>query len=134
MVNKITNKMQNFINEQKNLAFVATHDEDGKNNVAPKSLLSIGEDSMMFGDLYMDQSAENLLANEHLTIAVIDSDRCTGYQFKGKAKIITKGQVFNTAKKRFEEIGFPEPIHAVELKVEEIFFFEQGPEEMIEAA
>ncbi|TET53566.1 MAG: pyridoxamine 5'-phosphate oxidase family protein [Actinobacteria bacterium] len=131
---KITKKMQNFIKDQKNLAFMATCDSKGMPNIAPKALLYVGESNLFYGDLYVDRTAANIRDNNAVSVSVINPSSCNGYQFKGRAKIATKGEVFDMARKSFEEFGFDEPVHVVQVEIEEIFFFEQGPEMKMEAA
>lgn len=131
---KITEKMRNFITEQNNLCYVATCDKQGRPNVAPKALLAIGEHTLLYADLFVDRTAKNILENSQIAIAVIDPQKCSGYQFKGQANITTRGAAFEVATKRFSELGFSEPVHAIELDIDEIFFFEQGPEAKMEAA
>lgn len=131
---KITQRMKDFINGQNNLGYVATCDESGRPNIAPKALLGIGEDTILYADLFMDRTAENVRQNNQVAIAVIHPTHCRGYQFKGRAQILTRGVAFEVAKKKFAELGFKEPVHAIELDVDEIFFFEQGPESKMEVA
>ncbi len=126
--------MKNFIKDQNNLGYIATSNIDGSPNIAPKALLGVGDDTLLYADLFMDRTAENIFENNKIAIAVINPLRCSGYQFKGEAKISTKGEAYEYALNKFQELDFEEPVHAVELKIEEIFFFSQSPESKIEAA
>lgn len=134
MLIKITEKMRKFITKQNNLGYIGTCSDGGRPNIAPKALLGIGEDTILYGDLFMDRTAENIIENNRVAIAVIDPFQCSGYQFKGQANIYSKGAAFEYATKKFAELGFDEPVHAIELSIDEIFYFEQGPEAKMEAA
>lgn len=131
---KITSKMHGFLTEQNNLGYVATIDQEGRPNIAPKAILAMGDDTLMYADLFVDRTSDNILHNNQVAVAVINPIQCSGYQFKGQAVVLTRGAPFEIAKQRFGFLGFKEPVHAIELKVDEIFFFEQGPESKMEAA
>lgn len=126
--------MRNFIVEQNNLGFVATCDKGQRPNIAPKAILAISDNTLLYADLFADSTAENIHENDSIAIAFINPALCSGYQFKGQANILNKGAAFEVAGQKFKELGFKEPVYAVELNVDEIFFFEQGPEAKMEAA
>jgi predicted pyridoxine 5'-phosphate oxidase superfamily flavin-nucleotide-binding protein len=131
---KITKRMRKFIGEQNSLGFVATCDKENRPNIVPKAILAVSEDTLLYADLFADRTAENVRENNSIAIAFINPAQCSGYQFKGQASILNRGAAFEIARQKFAELGFKEPVYAVELNVDEIFFFEQGPEARMEAA
>jgi len=131
---KITERMRKFINERNSLGHVATCDDNKRPNIAPKAILAVGESTLLYADLFTDRTADNIRLNSQMAVAFINPSQCNGYQFKGQANIIARGAAFEVAKKKFAELGFKEPVYAIELDVDEIFFFEQGPEAKLEAA
>lgn len=131
---KLTEKMRKFIDNQNHFCYVASCDKQGRPNIAPKALLGIADNTLLYADLFVDRTAKNLMENDQAAIAVINPQKCSGYQFKGISNITTRGAAYEIAKKKFAELGFDEPIHAIELDIDEIFFFAQGPESKMEAA
>ena len=90
----ITPHMKHFIDEQK-LAFVATVCEDGTANLSPKGTLIVwNDDHLVFAHLHSPQTVANLKHNPSIEINVVDVFTRKGYRFKGTARIVARGPLY----------------------------------------
>lgn len=86
-----------FTNKQKKLIeslamALATSDKNGKPNVVAVACVKvIKPDKLLITDNFMNKTRKNLLENKNVAIAVWSKNEEEGYQFKGKAKYLTKG-------------------------------------------
>lgn len=120
---KLTQEMKGLIETQK-LSFVATADKRGKVNVSPKgSIYVVDDETLAFADLYSKKTRENLVANPHIALAVVDLKGLKGYQFKGKAELLEEGDVYNDVVCYLQTLPMklPDPQYVVKIKVEEIY-------------
>jgi hypothetical protein len=91
---KLSPEMQRFVVEQR-LAFVATVTADGRPNVSPKGTTTLfDEERLMFADLASPGTVENLGANPHVEVNVIDPILRKGFRFKGTAAVYTGDEMF----------------------------------------
>ncbi|MDP8253154.1 MAG: pyridoxamine 5'-phosphate oxidase family protein [Candidatus Kaelpia aquatica] len=74
--------------------FLGTSDKGGKPNISIKGVVSVDSKSLYFCDLFMAKTKKNLEINPQISFFVIDWDSFVGYQFKGKAKVEFKGELF----------------------------------------
>jgi predicted pyridoxine 5'-phosphate oxidase superfamily flavin-nucleotide-binding protein len=91
-----------------NICYLATSSKDGVPNVIPVGLVEVLDDSTIaVVDVRMDKTRRNLKENENVALAVTDSNKLQGYQFKGKASVVTTGEMMAWAnefvKKKLEK-------------------------------
>ena len=125
---KLTEEMRNLIETQK-VCFVATADRQGRPNVSPKgSIYVVDDETLAFADLYSQKTRENLRSNPHIAVAVADLKALRGYQFKGKAELLTEGNVYNDVLCYIQTLpmNLPDPQYVVRIKIEEIFDLSLG--------
>lgn len=81
-----------------NVCYFATSSKDGKPNVVPMGFVEAVDDSeIMIVDVYMNKTRTNLAENDQVALAVTDLNRREAYQFKGKARTIYSGELFDKA-------------------------------------
>jgi predicted pyridoxine 5'-phosphate oxidase superfamily flavin-nucleotide-binding protein len=79
-----------------NIGYFATSSKNGKPNVVPIGLISATSDSqLMVVDVRMNKTRKNLTENCMVALAVTNSARSQAYQFKGKATVMTSGELFD---------------------------------------
>ena len=125
---KLTEEMRNLIETQK-VCFVATADRQGRPNVSPKgSIYVVDDETLAFADLYSQKTRENLRSNPHIAVAVADLKALRGYQFRGKAELLTEGNVYNDVLCYIQTLpmNLPDPQYVVRIKIEEIFDLSLG--------
>jgi predicted pyridoxine 5'-phosphate oxidase superfamily flavin-nucleotide-binding protein len=91
-----------------NICYLATSSKNGVTNVIPVGLVEVLDDSTIaVVDVRMDKTRRNLEENENVALAVTDSNKLQGYQFKGKASVVTTGEMMAWAnefvKKKLEK-------------------------------
>ena len=75
--------------------YVATANGDGQPNVVPKGTLHVEDDKTVYIlDLYKGRTRSNLEKNNRIALTLIDQHAYCGFQIKGTAQIIEKGQLF----------------------------------------
>ncbi|MDP8215886.1 MAG: pyridoxamine 5'-phosphate oxidase family protein [Candidatus Kaelpia imicola] len=74
--------------------FLGTSDEEGKPNISIKGVVSVDSRSLYFCDLFMAKTKKNLEVNSRISFFVIDWNSFVGFQFKGRAKVEFKGELF----------------------------------------
>jgi predicted pyridoxine 5'-phosphate oxidase superfamily flavin-nucleotide-binding protein len=119
---KIAKEMQEMIARAR-VCVIATASIDGKPNVVPLGLTRvISDNEILVMDNYMNKTRANLEANPVAAISVWDLELHMGYQFKGKVRIETTGEVFEKGK-QLVKTRRPQaiPRAAIILTVNEIF-------------
>jgi predicted pyridoxine 5'-phosphate oxidase superfamily flavin-nucleotide-binding protein len=87
--------MQRVVLEQ-SLGFVATVTPDGRPNLSPKGTTTVFDDHrLMFADIASPGTVQNLAANPHVEVNVVDPILRKGYRFKGHAAAHTGGDMFD---------------------------------------
>jgi predicted pyridoxine 5'-phosphate oxidase superfamily flavin-nucleotide-binding protein len=67
--------------------------------VVPVGLVEVLDDSTIaIVDVRMDKTRKNLAENDNVALAVTDVNRLVGYQFKGKAYVVSEGEIMEWAK------------------------------------
>lgn len=134
---KIPEEARDFLTTH--LAYVATADEKGRPNVVPKGDMAILDNhTIVFADLYSHQTKKNLSKNPHIAITVVNPAAYRGYQFKGKAKIIERGKVFDRIAEQaagYGQLSHPDAKYAVKVtisKVIDISYGDTGDKELHE--
>jgi predicted pyridoxine 5'-phosphate oxidase superfamily flavin-nucleotide-binding protein len=128
---KITQEMRDVIEKTRGWAF-ATSNKDGMPNVVPIHFTKIISDNeIMFVDIFMKKTLENIKSNPNIAFAVWDWDvkPRKGYQFKGKARIETSGKLFEEGVKIVKaEKPELDPKGVVIVKVNSIYITSPGPD------
>lgn len=128
---KITQEMKEVIEKTRGWAF-ATSTKDGVPNVVPIHFVKlISDDEILFADVFMKKTLENIKNNPSVALSVWDWDAKPrrGYQFKGEARIETSGKLFEEGVKVVKAIN-PEldPKGVVIVKVKSIYITSPGPD------
>jgi uncharacterized pyridoxamine 5'-phosphate oxidase family protein len=92
---------------------MATADEEGKPNSAPKFLLKVNGRTFYFIDYSIGKTFENIKVNPEVSLSSINISSLVGYRLNGKVKIIEKGKIYNECLKELRE-------KEIELSVERI--------------
>ncbi|OGX46608.1 MAG: hypothetical protein A3G38_00635 [Omnitrophica WOR_2 bacterium RIFCSPLOWO2_12_FULL_51_8] len=125
---KIPEEAKEFLTTH--LAYVATADEKGRPNVVPKGEMAILDtQTIVFADLYSHQTKRNLTKNPHIAITVVNPAAYRGYQFKGKAKIIERGEAFDRIAgqvRGYGELSHPDAKYAVKVSISKVIDISYG--------
>jgi len=128
---KITQEMKEVIEKTRGWAF-ATSTKDGVPNVVPIHFVKlISDDEILFVDVFMKKTLENIKNNPNVALSVWDWDAKPrrGYQFKGEARIETSGKLFEEGVKVVKAINPElEPKGVVIVKVKSIYITSPGPD------
>lgn len=90
----LTTEIKEFVKKQK-LGFVATVCPDGSPNLSPKGTTAVWDDEhLVFADIHSPGTINNLLTNPSVEINVVDIFMRKGYRFKGIAKVLSEGTLF----------------------------------------
>lgn len=91
----LTTEVKEFVVRQK-LGFVATVCPDGTPNLSPKGTTTVwNDDHLVFADIHSPETVANLRINPSIEINVVDIFSRKGYRFKGFARILSEGEIFN---------------------------------------
>ena len=91
---KLTSDMKRVVSEQR-LAFVATVCPDSTPNLSPKGTIAVWDDEhLVFADIRSPATVANIKANPSVEINVVDPFARKGYRFKGTARVIEHGELF----------------------------------------
>ncbi|MDR2368672.1 MAG: pyridoxamine 5'-phosphate oxidase family protein [Deltaproteobacteria bacterium] len=113
------------------LAWVATADKAGIPNLSPKGTLSvIDDDTLVFADLFSLKTRTALEQNPNVAVAVVDPAGPSGYQFKGKAELLTSGPLYEKVaadvKAKMPQLGAPK--YVVKINLTDIYSLSPGPD------
>jgi predicted pyridoxine 5'-phosphate oxidase superfamily flavin-nucleotide-binding protein len=101
----ITKEIKEFVNKTR-LGFVATVCPDGTPNLSPKGTTIVWDDDhLVFADIHSPGTIENLLTNPSVEINVVDVFVRKGYRFKGIAKILSEGSIFDDVVSAYRDAG-----------------------------
>src|ERR1044071_876995 len=91
----LTDEIKDFVRQQK-LGFIATVCADGTPNLSPKGTLTVWDDDhLVFLDICSPGTVSNLLVNPSIEINMVDVFIRRGFRFKGAAKVLSNGELFN---------------------------------------
>jgi predicted pyridoxine 5'-phosphate oxidase superfamily flavin-nucleotide-binding protein len=128
---KITQEMKDVIEKTRGWAF-ATSNKEGIPNVVPIHFTKIISDNeIMFVDIFMKKTLENIKNNPNIALTVWDWDvkPRKGFQFKGEARIETSGKLFEEGVKIVKaEKPELDPKGVVIVKVNSIYITSPGPD------
>jgi uncharacterized protein len=106
--------------ERQKLGFVATVCPDGTPNLSPKGTTVVwNDDHLVFADIHSPGTVANLRSNPAVEINVVDPIVRKGYRFKGVARVLGDGALFDEILAFLRKRGISSPIkHIVVVKVE----------------
>jgi predicted pyridoxine 5'-phosphate oxidase superfamily flavin-nucleotide-binding protein len=125
----ISQEIRDFVSGK--VGWVATADCQGVPNLAPKGTVEVLDgDTIVFADLFSLKTRANLEKNPAVALAVIETSPPAGYQFKGKAELVTKGELYDKVAAKVKQAmpQLPPPKYAVLIKVTEIYSLSPGPQ------
>jgi hypothetical protein len=106
----LTAEMQRVIGEQK-LAFAATVRADGSPNLSPKGTTCVWDDDhLVFADLASPGTVEALRANPAIELNVVDVRLRRGYRFRGVARLVEGGRLFEDLRAFFNGGSFVDAV------------------------
>jgi len=109
----IESKIKDFVNFQK-LGFVATVNSDNSPNLSPKGTVRVWDDeNLVFADINSPRTIENIINNNSIEINVVDPIKRKGFRFKGNAKIISSGNLYNEIVDYYKKNGTKNKINSV---------------------
>ena len=109
----IESKIKDFVNFQK-LGFVATVNSDNTPNLSPKGTVRVWDDeNLIFADINSPQTMKNLSNNSSIEINVVDPIKRKGFRFKGNAKIISSGNLYNEIVDYYKKNGTRNKINSI---------------------
>ena len=109
----IENKIKDFVNFQK-LGFVATVNSDNSPNLSPKGTVRVWDDeNLVFADINSPRTIENIINNNSIEINVVDPIKRKGFRFKGNAKIISSGNLYNEIVDYYKKNGTRNKISSI---------------------
>ncbi|MDR2140743.1 MAG: pyridoxamine 5'-phosphate oxidase family protein [Deltaproteobacteria bacterium] len=121
----INKEIRDFVTGK--LAWVATADENGRPNLAPKGTTEVlDEETLVFADLFSLKTRVNLEKNSQVAVAVIEASPPAGYQFKGQAELVKSGPIYDQVAQKLQAAGLPSPTSVVKIKVTEVFSLSPG--------
>jgi len=117
----LTQEIKEFVKQTK-LGFVATVCPDGTPNLSPKGTTTVWDDDhLVFADIHSPGTVNNLRINPSIEINIVDVFLRRGFRFKGMAKILSEGKLFEEIISFYKETGSKHTIKNIVLvKVERI--------------
>jgi uncharacterized protein len=101
----LTEDMQRLVRRIR-LGYVATVCPDGTPNLSPKGTTTVWDDDhLVFADLRSPNTVANLRHNPIVEINVVDPILRKGYRFKGRAQVLTEGDLYEKIIAFYEERG-----------------------------
>ena len=91
----LTEDIKDFVAKAK-LGFIATVCPDGTPKLSPKGTTIVwDQEHLVFADIHSPGTVQNLLFNPAVEINVVDVFIRKGYRFKGTAKVLSAGEIFD---------------------------------------
>lgn len=101
----LTEEMQGLVRRIR-LAYVATVCPDGTPNLSPKGTTTVWDDDhLIFADIRSPNTVANLRHNPIVEINVVDPILRKGYRFKGRAQVLTEGDLYEQIMAFYEARG-----------------------------
>jgi len=111
----LTNQIESFLKRQK-LGYVATVSDNNTPNLSPKGTIIVWDsETLAFADIRSPDTIKNLKSNPNLEINVIDPILRKGFLFKGTAKILTEGDLYEEILNHYRATGVKSPIGSIVL-------------------
>ena len=122
---KMTGEMKAMLEKQ--LPVIATSTKEGIPNVGPKgSFFVLDDETLVYSEGTGRKTLKNMLENPNVAVLVVDREKLDGYQFKGKAELLTQGPIFDEVSERQKKRGRRPPTNVVKIKIEEIYSVKPG--------
>jgi len=100
--------------EQQKLGFVATVTPDGTPNISPKgTIIGWTSEFLAFANIRSPDTVNNLKNNPDVEINVIDPLLRRGYLFKGMARILNDGKMYDEILEFYKNFGIKSIIHEI---------------------
>jgi predicted pyridoxine 5'-phosphate oxidase superfamily flavin-nucleotide-binding protein len=117
----ITPEIKDFVNRVR-LGFVATVCPDGTPNLSPKgTVMAWDEEHLIFADIHSPGTVYNMRSNPSTEINVVDIFCRKGYRFKGRAQVLSEGQIYEDISSFYKAAGSKHKVQNIILvKVEKI--------------
>ncbi|HEY31933.1 MAG TPA: pyridoxamine 5'-phosphate oxidase [Dehalococcoidia bacterium] len=121
---QFTEDMKNVVATAVRPFLFATASKDGKPNGVPIGFVRIlSDDEFMLVDNFMQKTQQNIIENPVAAVTCWSNEVHYGYQFKGKARYETSGEVFDSAVEWVQSRGASfQPKGAVIVKVDEVYY------------
>jgi predicted pyridoxine 5'-phosphate oxidase superfamily flavin-nucleotide-binding protein len=111
----LTADMQRVVREQR-LGYAATVCSDGTPNLSPKGTTAVWDDDhLVFADICSPGTVRNLRHNSAIELNVVDPIARNGYRFKGTARVLEAGSLFDDVVAFYRRAGTTHLIRAVVL-------------------
>ena len=123
---KLTQEMKDFFEKRDpGMVFIGTASKKGIPNVAAKGtfIKVLDDETICYADVFSRKTLDNVKENPVVAVVVVNVKTFKGYQFKGKAEIITEGKLLEEAKKQNPLVQ-----SVTKIKVDEIYLMDYGPE------
>ena len=82
---------------------VATADNSGQPNAAPKFILKYETPHLYLIDYVMVKTIQNLRVNPRVSLSFMDINNLEGYRLNGTAELIESGEIFDTLSGEFQK-------------------------------
>ena len=116
---QLTEEMKEMLGKQ--LAFIATVDENGNPNVGPKGTLRVLDDShLIYNEMTGRQARHNILDNGRISVGVASKKTYKGFRFVGTATYYDEGAYFDQSVAFAESIHLEKPFGAVVIEIKKI--------------
>lgn len=122
----LTQEMKDMIATQQ--CFIATVDENGIPNVAPKrSTRVLNDNSLIFTEGTGRATFRNIKNGSKVAVAVVNREILDGYRFLGTPEIQTSGELYEMSAAASQKMNLPKPHAVVIIHIEAIFSLKPGP-------
>ncbi len=117
---KLTDDIKALLEKQ--MVIIASADRDCTPNAGPKgSVFPIDDETLVYSESTARKTLANLRANPRVSVLTVDRTTGRGFQLKGRAELITSGDIFERVARRQEERKRSRPTQVVKIRIEEIF-------------
>ncbi len=122
----LTEEMKAMIGSQQ--CFIATVNEDGTPNVAPKrSTRVLNDESLIFTEGTNGNTFANIRRGSTVSVAVVNREIPDGYRFIGHCSVEYDGERYEIAAAMSQKMGMPKPVAVVIIHIDEIQSLRPGP-------
>lgn len=123
---KLSQEMKEMVAAQQ--CFIATVNEDGTPNVAPKrSTRVLSDESLIFTEGTGGATYANIKRGSKVSVAVVNRDVIDGYRFIGEASLLDSGELYEAAAAASVKMGRPKPFAVAVINISEIHSLKPGP-------
>ena len=123
---KLTQEMKDMVATQQ--CFVATTDDNGTPNVAPKrSTRVLSDEALIFTEGTGGATYANIKNGSKVAVAVVNREIVDGYRFIGIPELQESGELYDMAAANSAKMGMPKPLGVVIINISEIHSLKPGP-------